>query len=87
MSDRAVVAWFIAAIIGLVVLITTPIWAGSYYTQRSNCHAFGQKTGRDVQFVVYTKVVGLPFSWDCLTPTSDGKWIPTKNLREFGEQP
>jgi hypothetical protein len=41
------------------------------------CIAFGQTSEREVRFTEYTYV-----AWDCLTPTSDGKWISTTLLRE-----
>lgn len=47
-----------------------------------NCTQFGEQSKRQVRFVTYSF-----WAWDCLTPTADGKWISTKNLREFGEQP
>ncbi len=48
---------------------------------RVACKTFSTQTGRETRFVIYTAVDG----GDCLTP-SGGKWIPTKNLREFGDQ-
>lgn len=68
------------------LMIFIPIWVGSYYAQRSSCHSFGSQTNREVKFEVLVRFVA-PISWDCFTRTADGKWIPTKNLREFGEQP
>ena len=47
-----------------------------------NCHSFAEQANRQTKFVTYSF-----WAWDCLTPTADGKWISTKNLREFGETP
>ncbi len=50
---------------------------------RVTCDSFAAQTGRETKFVVYNFFA----TGDCLTPTADGKWIPTSNLREFGDKP
>ena len=70
---------------GAVLLVSLAVAGGltvAYHVERSSCHAFGTQSNREVKFVRYNLV-----SWDCLTPTADGRWISTSNLREFGEQP
>lgn len=42
------------------------------------CSSFGEQSNREVKFVDYTY-----WSWDCLTPTTDGKWISTSRLRDL----
>lgn len=92
MSDRILDSgwFFIAAMLGalaaLFILIGTPIWIGTYYSQKASCRNFARQTNRETKFVVLVRAVA-PISWDCFTRTADGKWIPTKNLRGFGEQP
>lgn len=84
-EDREIVGWiakFLGVILGLIALVLVVGSIPVYYVQRANCHSFGAQTVREVKWVRYTIV-----KWDCLTTTADGKWIPTKNLREFGEQP
>jgi hypothetical protein len=77
-------AWLFAA--GMVVAVGALslgifgliISVGRHYN-RVECRTFAQTTNRETRFVLYST-----FRWDCLTPDGNGKWIPTKNLREFG---
>ena len=66
--------------LGLLIfgIMALSISVGRHYN-RAECHRFAQTTNRTTRFVIYTT-----FSWDCLTPDGHGRWIPTKNLREFG---
>jgi len=86
MRDDLRVALWVAGFVGCVLLVIAVLGAvvgtGVYFVDRNQCHSFGRQSNREVKFVRYTLV-----SWDCLTPTADGKWISTDNLREFGEQP
>lgn len=70
-----------AAFIGTIILMVA-IFAGHRYVEhhysKASCNAFGLTSGREVRFVDYTF-----WSWDCLTPASDGKWISIDNLREI----
>jgi hypothetical protein len=71
--------------LGLVGFIVAAVFGAMLISQhydRVSCHTFAQNTRRETRFVHYTA-----YSWDCLTRTKGDKWIPTKNLREFGEQP
>jgi hypothetical protein len=43
----------------------------------TQCAGFAVGADREVKFVDYSW-----FTWDCLTPSTDGKWIPTDGLRE-----
>lgn len=42
------------------------------------CAAYPSTMGRETKFVRYNLM-----SWDCLTPSADGKWISTEALREL----
>jgi hypothetical protein len=91
MNSRWDSAWWFfgtmaAAVIAITILIGVPIWVGSYYSQRASCRNFATQAERETKFRVLVKVVA-PLQWDCFTRTVDGRWIPTKNLREFGEMP
>lgn len=79
------VVFFVAICAGLLALLPaiimpTAILLGRHYG-RVNCEAFAQQTNRQTKFVIYNSFA----SGQCLTPTADGKWIPTDNLREFGD--
>jgi hypothetical protein len=50
----------------------------SHHYDVANCGRFGEESGREVRFVDYTF-----WSWDCLTPTQDGKWISIDRLRDI----
>lgn len=63
-----------------VLLLTFTVGGRAY--NRIECRSFAANTGRDTKFVVYTS-----FDYGtCLTPSGNGKWIPTDNLREFGSR-
>ena len=64
----------VVAIAGIVVAIAIP----SYYVEKNTCYSFGRNSEREVKWVMYNLV-----SWDCLTPTQDGKWISTDKLRDI----
>ena len=66
-----VIATAVFLVMGVVISI------GRHY-DRQSCHRFEQTTQRPTRFVIYTT-----FAWDCLTPSGNGKWIPTTNLRQF----
>lgn len=69
-----VVALVTAVATALVIAIAVP----TYYVQKNGCYSFGRQTDREVRWVMYHLA-----SWDCLTPARDGKWIPTKRLRDI----
>lgn len=58
-------------VLACILLIAKPV-------SRHNCAKWGQKNERVTRFVEYN-----PYSWDCLTPTSDGNWLPTSQLRDI----
>lgn len=64
----------VVALTGIIVGITT----ATYYVQKNACYSFGRQTDREVRWVMYHLA-----SWDCITPAKDGKWIPTKRLRDL----
>lgn len=81
MSEGGFIATLIASIVAGVLIIVFLIIGLERHYGRIHCRAFGENTGRAVKFVVQSRVdTGL-----CLTRTADGKWIPTSNLREFGD--
>lgn len=86
MSEDWYIAGVIASIFAFVILLVGGIvLVGSRVSKhydRIACTSFGEQSSRQVRFVTYNF-----WAWDCLTPTADGKWISTANLREFGEQP
>jgi hypothetical protein len=69
----------IITILIIILLIGGACRTGRYFDKRS-CYSFGQQSGRETKFVDYTF-----FSWDCLTPTTDNKWISIDNLRDIVE--
>jgi hypothetical protein len=69
----------ILILIGTLLPITT---LGERAINHVQCRSFGHKTGREVKFVLYTDFSG----GDCLTRSSNGKWISIDNLREFADK-
>lgn len=51
------------------------------HLDRASCNAFADNSGRETRFVRYTY-----WTWDCLTPQADGRWIPVDALRAQGKQ-
>lgn len=78
--------WMITfLIVGCLLFITVLLGVGltaGYYHDKALCKSFGNQTNREVKFVRYTIV-----SWDCLTPTANGKWISTSNIRDTSLSP
>lgn len=75
------VAWiaFIGAVM-IAVIVVGAVIVGRDLDHNlgvRECHTFGRESRREVQFVDYSY-----WSWDCLTPSSDGKWISTTLLIE-----
>lgn len=64
-------------IVCLAALILGIRGIGHHYDNKT-CHRFGDESGREVRFVDYSF-----WTWDCLTPTSDGKWISIDRLRDI----
>ncbi len=79
---RFAVAFFLGVVVFIAVVFVLVIGLSRHFG-RINCEQFAQQTGRTTKFVVYN----FANSGVCLTPTADGKWIPTSNLREFGDTP
>lgn len=78
MSERRLFAAFIGGRVVFIVAFVLLINTVAHHYDRVNCTAFGVNSGREVKFVDYSY-----FSWACLTPTSNGMWINTDNLREI----
>ncbi len=78
MSDGQFVVAFIVGVVTFILLVILCVGTGGYYVSKSSCHSFSRQTNREVKFVKYNLV-----SWDCLTPSGDGKWIPTSQLRDI----
>jgi hypothetical protein len=70
----ALVGSIIVVVLAVIVMIAVPL---SRHYDKAACHSFGDNTGRTVKFVNYTY-----WRWDCLTPSTDGKWISTDRLWE-----
>lgn len=68
---------FIGALGFALVLLVNPL---QYRSDKINCYKFAQNSGRTVKFVKYST-----WSWDCLTPTANGHWIPTSQLISVGK--
>ena len=81
MSDAAAVTLIVSGLITAVLLLVGGImFIGrnvSHHYDKAACHSFAQRTGRTVKFADYTY-----WSWDCLTPSTDGKWISIDRLWE-----
>ncbi len=80
LNDLGAVTVGLSMFAGFVLLISTTVygltnWSASLDTQ--SCEAFGQASGRDVQFVRYHH-----WNWDCLTMGADGKLISVTLLRD-----
>ncbi len=78
-DNFAVVIGFM--VIGLIVLIfgiVLVVNRTTHHYDKINCHRFAVNTNRETKFVDYTF-----WRWDCLTPSGDGKWIPTDQLRDI----
>lgn len=65
-------------LIAFLAALMTGIRYAQHYYDHKNCTAFSVNTGRETKFVDYTW-----WSWDCLTPTKDGKYIPIDQLRDL----
>lgn len=79
LKDIAAVGLIILLLGGiLLAAIYFPIRAIGHNVDNRNCRAFSQQTGRETKFVDYTFL-----TWDCITPSTDGKWISIDNLREI----
>lgn len=82
-SDWGIALYLAAGLLIIFAILVPSIIYGTRYFGRVSCNTFAAQTGRDTKFVLYNNFD----TGDCLTPTADGKWIPTSSLREFGEQP
>ena len=78
--DILVAVFLISGIIALIFVIMAPMITIGRHYNRVECQNFSKNSNREVRFVIYST-----FSWDCITPTENGKWISTDNLREFGD--
>lgn len=63
----AAVAIFLAIVVSISSLVDS-----------NTCNQFGSRSNREVKFQRYNYL-----SWDCLTPSQDGKWISTDALRDM----
>jgi hypothetical protein len=74
--------WFVITSVGLVSvlfisLLTIGIVAIFRNAEHNACNKYETETGRATKFVTYRWD-----SWECMTPSSDDKWIPIDQLRE-----
>lgn len=77
-----IVTGVVAAVCVIALAVAVVANRISKHYDKAACHSYSTNTGRQVRFVTYTF-----WSWDCLTPAADGKWIPTSNLRDLTGQP
>ncbi len=68
----------IAIVVGIVVIFTVGLTSMGASIDSGSCQQFGVNSNRETRFVRYNY-----FSWDCLTPSKDGKWISAYNLRDI----
>ena len=77
--------WAFTTFVGVIVVAITVFVGGigvvvtevSRGFDHRTCTSFGREAEREVRFVEFTY-----FSWDCLTPDSNGKWISIDRLRD-----
>lgn len=77
--------WAVTTIVGFLVVVAALLTGGLGVAitevtrgfDHRTCTAFGNEADREVRFVEFTY-----FSWDCLTPDSNGKWISIDRLRD-----
>jgi hypothetical protein len=75
------VGWIVASIVVGVCVVTLVVVGGimrmtRYYDARQ-CDTYAEQTDRETRFVDWSWQ-----SWDCLTPSGDGHWIPIEQLRK-----
>lgn len=66
------------AVVTLIVAVFAAIGFAVYYAEKYECAGWERATGRDTVFIKTT-----PVSWDCFTPSGDGKLIPIDRVREL----
>lgn len=72
---------YIFSILFIGVILVLPFFgliAIAKHYNEITCYEFWFASEREVKFVKYTFL-----SWDCLTPTKDGKYISTSMLRDI----
>jgi hypothetical protein len=70
------IAMIALGVTAFAVVALFSIRAITLHYDEAACHSFAKQSNRTTKFVSYTY-----WHWDCLTPTSDGKWISVDNLR------
>lgn len=70
-------AMFMFGLLALFAVLCLGGRAVSHHYDAISCASFSEATGRETKFVDYNY-----WAWGCLTPSSDGKWISVKALRE-----
>lgn len=71
----------VVAVVGFAVLfggLLVGVREIGHYLDQRTCAAFGVQANRTVKFSDYTY-----WTWECLTPAKNGKWISTDRLRDF----
>jgi len=64
--------------IAIVCILMGLFIGGIKSLDEKQCYSFGQQSNRETHFVTYNFM-----SWDCLTPTKNGKQISTSMLRDI----
>ncbi len=65
-------------VVGSMIAVMVLVTMGLVSMERNACERFGQLSNRETHFVKYAFL-----SYDCLTPSGDGKMISTTLLREI----
>lgn len=65
----------------LVVVLGVPLLVGNAVSKHftmSNCEGFARETQRETRYAEYNY-----WNYECLAKTTDGKWLPSDQLREL----
>lgn len=69
----------VAALLGLLTVVFTIVFAVSYQVDKSRCSEWSQITNRETRFEKTTAL-----TWDCFTPDDEGRWLPINQVRDIG---
>jgi hypothetical protein len=78
MSIGRLIVYAAAIAVVLVVVPAAAVIVGCRVAGHARCDTFERETGRETKWIVYHALD----TGDCLTPSSDGRWIPTSQLRD-----
>lgn len=72
-----ILAGFLGSMFALLLVFTAGRMI-DHHLEVNKCNGFGHQTNREVKWADYSF-----WNYECLTPTKDGKWIPTDKIREY----